>query len=400
MRFREFLIEYSRAKTAEMVGKKLILALATDRSMDLPSPIINARFHIRSIHLQPRHRQGAKTVQDAISAAINDMMTPEEQATLTDQMLAAIEDQDPTPNKAYTPWLARMYIKGGVAMEDMNGNDLLRLFDVAKKRRLIKPEHNDINSFKTYNDFEDTMESVYKDLQDMEADSNDKGKAKKVYEDDNVTIIVPEDEAAACRYGRGTRWCTAATKGHNFFDSYNSRGPLYILIPKHPEHEGEKYQFHFQSNQYMDENDKQVDLTYIFKKRFPNLLEFFLAIPDSGLKDKIMFADDGELQYLIDQVKEFGYRYLDAMSSSSAWMNRHNPTGQIDDLKKMLDVKAERVKIWAGSDKVYDSPPDMRQLVRVMKDTAGSRSDLALDFAYSMRGRLFKGTSGTWGVSR
>ena len=382
-----------------MVGKKLILALAYDRSWDLPRPVFAARDNVKRLRLQmPFTGRLADPIPPEL---LNDMMTPEEQATLTDQILATIEDKDPTPNKAYTPWLARIYAKGGgLSIEDMNRNDLLRLFDVAKKRRLIKPEHNDINRFQWYTDFEDTMESVYKNLQDIEAEPEDKGKAKKVYEDGNVTVIIPEDEAAACRYGRGTRWCTAATKGTNLFDMYNNDGPLYILIPKHPEHEGEKYQFHFSSNQYMDENDKQVDLTYILKKRFPNLLEFFLAIPESGLKDKIAYADIGELQYLIDQVKEFGYRYLDNMSSSSAWMNRHNPTGQIDDLKKTLDVKAEQVKRYAGAIGPKVSSPSLKLLASIMRDTAGSTSDLVDEFVYNMHGRIFKGTSGTWGVSR
>ena len=397
MRFREFLIEYSRAKTAEMVGNKLILALGSDYSIRLPNPVHTARNIIKSLRFQQRHRQGAKTVQDAISAAINDVMTPEEQATLTDQILAAIEDNDPTPNKAYTPWLARMYAKGDLSIEDMNRSDLLRLFDIAKKRRLIKPEHNDINSFKTYKDFEDTMDQY--NLDDIESDPEDKGQAKKVYEDSNVTVIIPEDEAAACRYGRGTRWCTAATRGQNYFTHYNSQGPMYILIPKHPEHEGEKYQLHFPSGQYMDENDNPETLSHIFK-RFPNLLEFFLAIPESNLKDQIAFADIGELQYLIDQVKDFGYRWIDAMSGSPRWANHYNSLGQIDDLKKMLDVKAEQVKRWANAIGPGGSRPSLKQLTVIMRDAAGSSSDLADEFEYIMRGRIFKGTGGTWGVSR
>ena len=235
---------------------------------------------------------------------LNSNMTPEEQAKLTDQILATIEDKDPTPNKAYTPWLARMYAKGGVSIEDMNRNDLLRLFDVAKKRRLIKTEHNDINRFQRYQDFEDTMESVYKDLPDIEAEPDDKGKAKKVYDDSNVTVIIPEDEAAACRYGRGTRWCTAATKGKNYFDLYNQEGPLYILNPKNPTYEGEKYQLHFQSNQYMNEDDEAMSLGFILGERFPELLEFFQKTEPEYIKNRILFMPDEELQSMIDTVYE------------------------------------------------------------------------------------------------
>jgi len=338
MRFREFLIEYSRAKTAEMVGNKLILALADDHSIDLPRPVFAARNTVRRFRLHERNRPGAKTVQDAISAAINKMMTPEERATLTDQILAAIEEKDPTPNKAYTPWLARMYANGFVSIEDINRDNLLSLYDTAKKRRMLKPEHNDINSFKHYINFEYTMENVYDNLLGAEQEPEDKGQAKKVYEDSNVTVIVPQDEAAACRYGRGTRWCTAATRGQNYFDMYNKKGPLYILIPKHPEHPNEKYQLHFSTEQYMDENDNQVDLTYILKQRFPELLELFKRIAPE-IKDDIRFVDTETIQQLLDDVKEAGELYIGAILNTSE--DRGETllrNGDIDALKQVLNV--------------------------------------------------------------
>ena len=295
MRFREFLIEYDRNKTAEMVGNKLILALGSDHSVHIPRPIIAARQNVR--------RHGAK---------INDIMPPEAQATLTDQILATIEDQDTTPNKAYTPWLARMYAKGGLSLEDINRNQLLGLYDLAKKRRMLKPEHKDINSFKTYKQFEDAMVTY-----DLEAIENtldkeeEKGRAKKVYDDENVTIIVPEDEAAACRYGRGTRWCTAATRGQNFFNHYNRQGRMYILLPKNPIREGEKYQLHFQSNQYMDEDDDPVNMYNLLTKRFPNLIDFFLEQEETELKNDLRFTDPNVIQNLLGKMREVGLEWID-----------------------------------------------------------------------------------------
>ena len=311
MRFREFLIEYSRAKTAEMVGDKLILALMNDDTMIFSDDLLTS---IRSDGRIIRYRM-------ASGIKLEDMpgYSPEQQEEKINHILAEMEHYDPTPNKEYMPWIARMYAKGDLSMEDINRNDWLGLFDRAKKRRMLKPEHNDINSFKTYRDFEDTMESVYDNLEDDVAQSTDKGQAKKVYEDGNVTVIVPQDEAAACRYGRGTRWCTASTRGQNYFDMYNKQGRMYILLPKNPEHEGEKYQLHFQSDQYMNEDDDQVNLVNLISERFPNLLEFFLAMPDSGLKNDLRFTDPEVIQNILDKIREVGNDWISEKVSDAEY---------------------------------------------------------------------------------
>ena len=281
MRAKEFLLEYSRDKTAEMVGDKLITALAKDRRP--PMNLIDIRD---SAAMGPSWYNA----------------DPDRMKSWTNTILGTIENLDPTPNKAYTPWLARMYAKGGLKMEDINRSNFIGLYDLAKKRRIIKPEHNDINSFKTYTDFELAIILVYNRLQDADAPPNDKGKAKKVYDDGNVTVIIPEDEAAACRYGRGTRWCTASTKGENYFNMYNKEGPLYILNPKNPTHEGEKYQLHFPSTQFMNEDDEAMSLGFILGERFPELLEFFQKTEPEYIKDRMIFMPDEELQSMIDTV--------------------------------------------------------------------------------------------------
>ncbi len=292
MRAREFLIEYNRQKTADSVGPALIMALANDRSVTLPNFLSTLR----------RKFQGLGRMD---AEKLNAVVPPEKQKDTINAILAGIEDRDPTPNREYTPWLARMYAKsgGGVGMEDLNRGDLLGAFNTAKKRRMVKPEHADINRFKWYHDFEDAMEHHYNNFEDLDADQRPEGTAKKIYNDENVQIIVPEDEAAACKYGRETRWCTASTRGHNMFDAYNRQGKLYILIPKKPKYEGEKYQLHFNSNSYMDENDDPVNINWLLIDRFPGLRDFFMKT-EPELKDKIMFVPDEELQQAIESIAE------------------------------------------------------------------------------------------------
>jgi hypothetical protein len=298
MRAREFLLEYNRQITANQVGNRLLTAFAQDRGA--------TAYGLANIWTRLR------LLANATPEQINAVITPAQRAEMIDKILSAIEEKDPTPNKAYTPWLAKVYAKGGLKMEDMNRRNLLGIYDIGKRRRMIKSEHNDINRFKTYKDFEDTMINQY-DLDKIEGGDKkkeeEKGKASKVYEDGNVLVVVPEDEAAACRYGRGTRWCTAATQGKNYFDYYNNQGKMYILIPKKPRHEGEKYQLHFPSGQFMNEEDEEINLYVLLTKRFPELYEFFLQ-NEPETKDMIIMCPDEELQNYINQIADLAEEYL------------------------------------------------------------------------------------------
>ena len=289
MRAREFLLEYNRQKTADSIGPALIAALANDRSITLPNFLTTLR-------------QKVKGLSQTGSQRIDAVITPENQKAMINNILAGIEDRDPTQNKQYSQWLARTYARGGVSMEDLNRGNLIGAFDTAKKRRMVKPEHADINRFKFYQDFEDAIEHHYNNFEDLDADQQPEGTAKKVYNDENVTIVVPEDEAAACKYGRGTRWCTASTRGYNMFDQYNRQGKLYILIPKNPKYEGEKYQLHFASSSCMDENDDPVPFSSVFN-RFPGIKEYFVQA-EPELSEHMIFVPDDQLQQAIENIAE------------------------------------------------------------------------------------------------
>jgi hypothetical protein len=132
----------------------------------------------------------------------------------------------------------------------------------------------------------------------------DKGQSETVFENDAVRIIVPKDQNAACYYGQGTRWCTASTKGANYFNSYSKDGNLYILLPKKPKYEGEKYQLHFASGQFMDEEDRQVeDVVELLDMRFGNLVEFFRE-REPAINDWLVFTPDEILEPLIDKIRQ------------------------------------------------------------------------------------------------
>jgi hypothetical protein len=309
MRAREFLFEYDRTKTARTIsgGEKAEKAVMADRG-DM-GPLDQVRSSLISLQMGRPVTIPGSDYQEKSGPIIKD---PEVREQFLEDLLSVIETKDPTPNKAYTPWLARMYINGGVKLEDLNRGNILGIYDIGKRRRMLRPEHNDINVFKSYADFEGTMRSGYYDLDSIdntEKKVQEKGQASKVFENDDVLVVVPHDEAAACRYGAETHWCTAATKGQNYFDQYNRQGKLYILIPKKPKHEGEKYQLHFPSGQFMNEDDYEITLSNLLTTRFPELLKFFYD-KEPEIKDSMLFMPDEVLQKYIDQIAEIAQDHM------------------------------------------------------------------------------------------
>jgi hypothetical protein len=114
---------------------------------------------------------------------------------------------------------------------------------------------------------------------------------------------LPRDEDSAKYYGRGTRWCTAAENNNRFDYYYEEDDPLFIFLPKQPKYNGEKYQIHFGSNQFMDEKDGRTDVRDLLCVRFGNLLPLF---KDYGnLSDTIELASDELLAPILKKCADF-----------------------------------------------------------------------------------------------
>jgi len=323
MRSREFitfLVEYRRDITAKNYGNKLLQALSYSPAHALPDSLYNIHTLLSmSMHPQHYHKStGIKldilgkfiTISPDNAAEVLAQLKPQ----IIDTILAEIEIyHDPTLNKEYSEWLARVWAndRGRTKFEDLNRNDLLSAYSLGKRRRLIRPEHANINNFKTWGDFENTILDNY-DVESFyggEQENIARGNAKTVFEDSTVRIVVPQDEQAACYYGQGTQWCTAATRGTNYFDSYNRQGPLYILLPKNPTYVGEKYQLHFPSDQFMDETDTPAGLPFILIDKFPSTLEFFKQA-EPEILNYIVFVPDEILAPLIEKIREYAQDYI------------------------------------------------------------------------------------------
>ena len=337
MRAREFLIEYNRQITQQNYGDKIVMIARRDPT--IPQLV----------------RKEADNAQ------------------LADIVLSQLEKADPTKNKEYTQGLAKMYANGGLKMEDATSTltDYLIKFHKLKVKQLIPSPHNDFLRYANVSDFMNVVDKY--ELPDDKNSAVERGHAQVVYEDANVRIIKPQDQAAACYYGQGTRWCTAATKGTNWFDRYNDKGPLYILLPKKPVRPGEKYQFHFSGGQFKDEHDDNVDMMDIIKRRFGDLTPIFLKL-EPELQNYVQFTDPAVLEDVCEKIKEVTMEYL--WDLGEKFSGRFFDEG-IQIINRLLESASGRIneylKYWKEWDE-EDNQPTVGDLANIIASAIKSHA--------------------------
>ena len=256
MRFKEILLEYDRSKTLANFTGKIQARSKTDSSLRETDP---------------------------------------------EAIIIMIEEIDPTTNKQFVQWILRQWLSGSLRLLAEDGYRILNALEIFyNKKTQIRRAGRDVDINK-YN--ADTLQDLTDQFQDAqsgkEVKQDELEKAKKeseiLYDGDLGKLIVPKTEYASCFWGRGTRWCTASTEYDNYFDEYNRHGPLYIWINSI----GTKYQFHFETRQFMDEKDVDIPHGKLTSLRLnhPVISKLFKKYKDQLLKSKnvgdiYMYAND------------------------------------------------------------------------------------------------------------
>ncbi len=193
------------------------------------------------------------------------------------QELLKFLTKDPTWNENKEQGQYSKWILDKLNRNLLNNSHLGHLHDVLKRfednKKYLK--NKDINKFKSVQEIDIYLndDNNYNELshsQIVRQHRRDKqnvdlgNEAELIYEDSDWEIWIPKTYAASCKLGQGSSWCTASTESSHYFDSYSKKGPLYIILNKH--NEKEKYQFHFESESYMDIDDKKINLLHFIEK--------------------------------------------------------------------------------------------------------------------------------------
>jgi hypothetical protein len=143
--------------------------------------------------------------------------------------------------------------------------NILNDFDVINTK--LKMNINNVKSvaelYKIVNDAKNkgiSSNSKINHMIDLVKKSVEKG-GEIVFKNNNWIVLVPKTLESSVVFGNDTNWCTTAPNGE-MYKKYTKQGDLYINLELK---NGELYQFHFESDQFMDKNDKSIDIESLFE---------------------------------------------------------------------------------------------------------------------------------------
>lgn len=248
----------------------------------------------------------------------------------------------------YTQWLIKQYLSlvpniNGEPIDKTQDEKLYKKYLTKERTQFWEDLYKTTEDLKKFHRFKNRLPQELRDINKLSLDSlfdnvkdfslektkataQEKEEAAKtfvhpgadlIYDGPNWVVTKITDKGqigkdAACFFGgynEETRWCTSAP-GLQWFDRYIKDGPLYQVFKKGNDTASrtglpkERYQFHFPSSQFMDINDRQIDLVKFLSEQAPEIKELFktefakgLSTPD-GTELSIDYPRDSTSKYV------------------------------------------------------------------------------------------------------
>jgi hypothetical protein len=164
-------------------------------------------------------------------------------------LVSKVAAEDPSDNQKYLAWIVK-----SLTNNDDN-SEYLQSKNYAWKNRLLSRyidavtyfqqnqqrfEKKDINQYKGSVPYYPVieLESAIALVKEKQSQKEERAKAKKgakkIYEDENIFVVMPKTHEASCYYGRGSRWCTTSRDTSQHFEDYSGDGYLFYFIVKNP----------------------------------------------------------------------------------------------------------------------------------------------------------------------
>lgn len=198
------------------------------------------------------------------------------------QIIKFLAQYDTTPQRKYLQWMVLQYVRGQLLLEDAYKlPETLQKFEKYSDKLPIK----NIDQYKSYRDLEKAIGVIEREMGAMGMGERSTGlktllarpdiqkgmeNAEVVYQSPRLLVVRPLSRQASCDLGKGTKWCVAATTSTNYFDHYTKQGPLYFMYTD----QGRKYGIHFETGNFMDEQDHPVNILEIIDAN-PEVLKAF-----------------------------------------------------------------------------------------------------------------------------
>ena len=124
--------------------------------------------------------------------------------------------------KLYSNWAKSKSGNYDMAMLIMN--------DVLYYRKNLPKK--DFAKYNSYEELKSDLDNIKMKSQEKEIKNTVEKDVDKLYEDDKLLIVKAKTWEASCKYGAGTKWCTAGRDIRSNWDSHNEKGTEFIWILK------------------------------------------------------------------------------------------------------------------------------------------------------------------------
>ena len=129
----------------------------------------------------------------------------------------------------------------------------------------ISRQPKDINQYENPSFIAFLMNVVDERKTERELEREAKSQVTKLYEDDDVLVVMPKSYVSSCYYGANTKWCTTTRGSSGYFEKYSRDGKLYYFINKKT---GLKRALYIKEKpkqvEVYNEKDIEVDLDELF----------------------------------------------------------------------------------------------------------------------------------------
>jgi len=258
----EFLVEVSydsALETVKKVSKKAIKGLLYDKGRKAPSDydpfdeprrFPDGRERKQTWRLNPWAEQYHNLVEYVIKIIPNDIEEGQ-QATALLWIARLIKKNPEVRDRILATW------GSADTLWPMKGS-----LETFFQWQQFMPER-DLNKIKSFSELKvmvdnakDTITAYQEKQSYLDADE---GTEVLVDDADDWKIAIMHNKGAACELGKGTDWCTAAP-GLNYFEEYyEPDDPLFYFEDRGSGPWVMKFQFHYGSGQFMDEEDKMLE---------------------------------------------------------------------------------------------------------------------------------------------
>jgi hypothetical protein len=285
----------------------------------------------------------------------------------------------------YSKLLVALYQKGGLQLEDL---------EKAKEYLGYVYQHRiaiDLGKIKELGDLYNVVKDyIAKDTKSLDEILKilSKDEFKVLHNGEKWYIFQPLTEKASCYLGVNTEWCTtwgpySLNKKHkdrgNMFSRYSPQGPLFIMIDK--EDFDHKYQFHFESNQFMDRDDRKINVSkFITRPENKEVFNYFFPsfTREVGgneiqmeLKRMDILPDELGLQLFEKSVGKVNNRLVNAVLNDN-----------VEDVSELLgginvDIDGGRIEI--GVDNLHGDLEQLNQNISFYEYEANSGWEFVYD---------------------